>query len=500
MLRLTQAFPDLTIQATADFQEITDRMEVEKVEEIWRNWLRPQEGDTEDRLSLQHPSTDQEYTENMEVDQEEEVLQHPLAIQNSRLLALPNEILQDIAIRYFRDVDIARLGLSCKEAYARILSVDAPVWRARHRQMFDVTPKDPDELHSEYSARSIVLRHKLDIKKDSLIDIHEWLYEMLTMLWEAMYVSLPVGAVSKTYELVLKTVMSVDFLNRPVSPNPSDIFYSLHLCLTALALDDEICTSCYREDYCIVIVYSVQEHIASWPFIDHQESCLWKLMHFRNFWQRHLMNPTEATFYGSFSQLPKELKPKVRKTDGSNPKDLSKSWLGYYSCIHPLPHGIGRFTGRQANTGRQSCADLDSHLDQVELMTLEIESRSSEHFWPATCSSIIPVAQDWGVPDSREYFKGCQNTLGGASDASNPMFGFTEPIQQDFGGIFGWIRICFTISERVGRGQVPAWVEGAEGWVHGYEAMLIPGGRLMIGRWVDLKDESGNGPFIFWDV
>ena len=36
-------------------------------------------------------------------------------------------------------------------------------------------------------------------------------------------------------------------------------------------------------------------------------------------------------------------------------------------------------------------------------------------------------------------------------------------------------------------------------WIHGYEGVLFPGGRMMIGRFVDMVETDARGPFIFWD-
>ncbi|KAJ5281381.1 hypothetical protein N7478_006753 [Penicillium angulare] len=502
MMSIHQSLSDLIIQAYANSQEITKNMEGDEEYE----WLWPQnpstfqvttknmEDDKEDEsLCPQHPSTLQETTKNMEDDKEGEELQNPSTAQESPLIRLPNEILQEIAIILQHDIDVVRLGLSCKEAYERILSPNAPIWKIRYKQKYDLTRnRDSDALFVEYITRSIVLRHKLDIEKNNLFQIQTWIEEIETMLSEVLYTSLPVGAVSKTYEQIRKAVKSVNFLSRPLNDHPSENFYAVHLCLTALALDPEVCTSCYRDDYNIQIVYSVPEPISGKPFIDHDIPYLAILLDFRNFWQRHLLNSTEGTFYESFSRLSKDLKPKARKTDGSHPMDLSKSWIGYYSCIHPTPSDIAELARRQ------SCADLDSHWDQVEIMTLEIETRSREPFWPDECNSVIPLANFHGW--RRLFFKGHQNILGATSDAANPIFGFIEPIELAFGGIVGWIRICFAICERVDKGEDPAWTRSSSGWVHGYEAMIIPGGRIMLGRWVDMKDESGRGPFIFWDV
>lgn len=36
--------------------------------------------------------------------------------------------------------------------------------------------------------------------------------------------------------------------------------------------------------------------------------------------------------------------------------------------------------------------------------------------------------------------------------------------------------------------------------IHGYEGVMLPGERIIIGRFVDLHNTYDRGPFIFWDL
>lgn len=100
------------------------------------------------------------------------------------------------------------------------------------------------------------------------------------------------------------------------------------------------------------------------------------------------------------------------------------------------------------------------------------------------------MSSDPGI--HRVFFQGAQGYHGQSGDV-NPVFGFTEAISFPYGDIFGWTRICFAMIAD-GNGL------NSSDWLHGYEAVLLPGGRIMLGRWMDLKDTSARGPFIFWDV
>ena len=70
------------------------------------------------------------------------------------------------------------------------------------------------------------------------------------------------------------------------------------------------------------------------------------------------------------------------------------------------------------------------------------------------------------------------------------------------------MRICFVLvdgeqddeDDEDDEEKTPSLLMESEGWIHGYEAAIIPGGRMMLGRWLDMKATYARGPFIFWDV
>lgn len=138
-------------------------------------------------------------------------------------------------------------------------------------------------------------------------------------------------------------------------------------------------TSCLRTDYHIETAYSYDEENVV-PVVQREGLELASILDLRSFWQRHLLTRQEATFYESFSRLPSDMKPKMLQT-GPSVEKLSGSWLGYYcellekrnttkilysdltaACIHPIPDTLEELQQRQ------TCADLDTHWDQVEIL------------------------------------------------------------------------------------------------------------------------------------
>ncbi|KAI3081450.1 hypothetical protein CBS147339_2768 [Penicillium roqueforti] len=408
----------------------------------------------------------------------------------SRLLELPNEVLQDIACYLPNDRDVFHLSQSCKEMWNKVFGSDSSVWRYLFGKHYDIVPgKNSGELKIEYQIRAIVLGATIRFKEKEDDRQFLWMEVMQTMLEESLQLTIVPGSTQKTLQRIQEKLEKVDFLSEFQKEPSSKLFYGLQLSLSAFALDPTITDHCRRTDYDIKQVYAYGEKLGK-AYIDHKKLDLVKLLNLRNFWQRHLLNTSEFTFQESFSALPAEMKPKTRKELPIEESKLSSSWLGYYSCMHPI-------SDLQDNE-RQSCADLETHGDGVEIMTLDLAT--SEEFWPKQCSKIMPLAKGRNI--KRTYFDGKQRAYSGAHEAGNHVFGFTEEIAVSHGGFEGWMRICFIIAEADEDDEEkhsPLVMDGP-GWIHGYEAVIIPGGRLMLGRWLDMKETGARGPFIFWDV
>lgn len=130
----------------------------------------------------------------------------------------------------------------------------------------------------------------------------------------------------------------------------------------------------------------------------------------------------------------------------------------------------------------------------------------------------------------RVFFRGTQTWYSTQWSPSDLVRGFLEPISDPQGGIPGWTRICF-ITYFANRDVLIAFDQeedieaqqyGAsftsfpdEDWppvdfesnfihIYGFEGTILPGGRTILGQWLDLKDEGNSncarGPFIYWDA
>ncbi|RAL05699.1 MFS myo-inositol transporter [Aspergillus ibericus CBS 121593] len=424
-----------------------------------------------------------------------------------------HDIIQYIAYLLPHDVDIANLAQCCSSLAAKTLPAQASVWRRRFKDLYDVPQHYPSkEIKIRYQIRAIVLSKSISFCHGQKEKQTFWLEVMRDMILESNKQS-----PSKNFERIRCLLFNSSFLSRPVSGyglkdagRPSDLFCAIQLCLTELALDPVMSVHCLRTDYDIgaVYTYGVESGI---PVVHSNKLNLEKILHIRNFWIRHLLNPAEATFCASYSSLPFYHRP--RPWGEAAPLEASSPWLGYYSCIHPYPGLLKDLENRQ------TCADLDTHWTQVGFMSLQTKPDPSRLNWPPLFETIIPVNP---LNSQRSYFRGIQKSSGSVDEAPCLVRGFCEPISIAQGGFPGWCRICFVIYERDPADIPPApacdvtepeaddyaWLF-QEGWppsdlvtefywIRGYEGVILPGGRIMIGSWIDMIDTADRGPFIFW--
>lgn len=136
--------------------------------------------------------------------------------------------------------------------------------------------------------------------------------------------------------------------------------------------------------------------------------------------------------------------------------------------------------------------------------------------WPRIFQNVIPLL---GEDSTRSYFRGYQSSS--VDESVNLVRGFVEAVKSPQGGFPGWRRVCFALYE-THTGQIdpqgedymevfvnksrlfprepwpPFDLETDFLWIHGYEGLVLPGGQIMVGQWVDMVDTRARGPFIFW--
>ncbi|KAF9891285.1 hypothetical protein FE257_004849 [Aspergillus nanangensis] len=438
---------------------------------------------------------------------------------------LPTEIIQYIAYLLPSDADIAHFSSCCRTLAERILPGQSAIWRARFQDRYD-PPRNRNsfEIKVEYQIREIVLAQKISFKHGEKDEQNLWLTVIQDMLLESSRLCGEKDmSASKSFTRIRQVVFDSGFLSIPVNgyeqrkhERPSDLFCGVQLCLTGLALDPEMSVSCLRTGYDIGTVYSYQPGDNQTPNLSPPLSIdpgVRKITQIRNFWLRHLLNPNEASFYTSYMKLLPHLRPKPSTNLTRHYTAPAENWLGYYSCIHPYPETL------DAPEMRQTCGDLSAHLTQVDCMSLTLHANRDPLNWPPAFQALIPFLAD---ERSRVYFRGVQTNHNSDDGEMYLVRGFVEPLQDVYGGFPGWKRICFAIYAAnrdflpileggSGQGQHGTGMFPNEAWppidmeveftcIHGYEGRLLPGGSMILGQWVDMRNTTGKGPFIFWDV
>ncbi|PLB34012.1 putative MFS myo-inositol transporter [Aspergillus candidus] len=361
------------------------------------------------------------------------------------------------------DMDIVNLSLSCSFLHNAIMPAESLIWRRLFKDTYDIPrQRSSTELKIEYQTRSIVLAQKISFKCGEGEEQTLWLEVLRDMLLESFESKNP--STSKNIKRIRSAHSTTEFLDRPLNgysqhkPGPpSELLCAVQLCLTGMALDQSMFCRCLRTDYDIGAVYSYDVDTPR-TLVDSKEIDFVKLLHIRNFWLRHLLNTDEATYSDSYRMFPEPRRPRILR-------------------VKPDPDSMN---------------------------------------WPRIFQNVIPLL---GEDSTRSYFRGYQSSS--VDESVNLVRGFVEAVKSPQGGFPGWRRVCFALYE-THTGQIdpqgedymevfvnksrlfprepwpPFDLETDFLWIHGYEGLVLPGGQIMVGQWVDMVDTRARGPFIFW--
>ncbi|KAL4957931.1 hypothetical protein BDW69DRAFT_205319 [Aspergillus filifer] len=411
-------------------------------------------------------------------------------LQPSPFLKMPTELIQNIAYLLPSDADRINLALCSSDFAPKILPAESHIWRRLFRDKYnEITKRTAVEYKIEYQIRAIVLLKSVDFGYGQRERETYWLGLLHNMIVEALCSS---KGENKNYRCIEQILKNSTFLNRPMygylmgKPDAaSELFCAIQLmcilsysssdehetavAVTYLALNPELPACCLQTDYDIYSVYGCAETDTELISEDLRVSTKIAL-DIRNFWLRHLLNEDENTFYASYMNLPKHLRP-------SAPVPLS--------CFCPYP------PDPEDLQISQTCADLTGHMNEVEHITLRLEEHADPLNWPDLFDQHITSFRH-PRDENLTLFCGTMTWHGSVQGA----------------GAYGlWARICFAVytpNEEVNffdEPWPPANIFEDFDYLYSYEGVVSLGGSLMVGHWWDPIPGDGDeakGPFIFW--
>ncbi|WEW55567.1 hypothetical protein PRK78_000998 [Emydomyces testavorans] len=413
------------------------------------------------------------------------------------------------------DKDVVNMMMTCRHFRQTLSPPNSGIWRSMFLDEYDPPPPDKSslEIKWEYQFRSIILRKHVSFAKGEKARETLWLQCISTLINES-FTYFPEddfewGRPSANIPVIEKALQDSEFLHRPVvgynlqkTFKPSSSFLGIQICLTYLAVRLDRPFRALREDYDIGIAYGVGQNIGK-SLLKGENLDLEQFLHIRNFWKRHLTSREEYTFHSSYKCISPGSRPKPWDVNFERRLDVMSNWTGYYSCIHP-------YVGMDDLIERQSCADFATHWDKIPQVYLHLTCASIDSRWPKVFEGVFPYLASV-TPENRLWFSGSQWIDG--DDYDYWVTGFLEYLPERQGGFPDFQRICFVIFDFSEAGEdevrgVPfsekwdltEWGHYFE-WAIGYEGLLLPAGRIMMGRWRDLlSEEWDGGPFIFWET
>ncbi|EEP80802.1 predicted protein [Uncinocarpus reesii 1704] len=396
------------------------------------------------------------------------------------LQGLPSEMIQKIACFLPTDRDVGNLMKTCKRFTEVLTPPSSGIWRSMFLSEYDPYPPDKTsiEIKWEYQFRRIIFRKPITFENGE---------ESFKYFGEG---DVKRGRTSLNVEVLTKLLEDSEFFHRPIvgynTAVPAKPTLRLERPFRAL-----------REDYDIAIAYGISSEgrlsLFNGGHID-----LEQLLHVRNFWKRHLTSSEEYSFRPSYKTA---AQPKAWDVAFGERLEFATSWTGYYSCIHP-------YTGIENLLERQTCADFGTHMERIPHVFFKIDSdpilpamrQLLEHAFPSAPSAFDRewFSATWWAEEEEDYLYS--------------ILGYCESLPGTHGGSPGWRRACFMQYEWCTIGyeifedladfyllDPDQWKNYFE-WVTGYEAVMLPGGQIMIGRWYNMQSDPvwEGGPLIFW--
>ncbi|OJD37688.1 uncharacterized protein BKCO1_60004 [Diplodia corticola] len=231
------------------------------------------------------------------------------------------------------------------------------------------------------------------------------------------------------------------------------------------------------------------------------------VLHVMNFFKFHIGKSDENTLFDPFNSLAASEKPSYWQGPLHNgPANLGVHWKGTYSYLD-------REEMKQIRSGiRQERVLIDRNVDHGEaaIQTMNITFPDSTNFhWPDVFEHHLKsITSNDQPPRTRAQRRSGEDfqfqrfnqrfQAVGYDDEDFDAAGWLNELPNQH-GISGWKRMTMMKYFEDGNG---GWDSNA---LWAYEGVVLPGGRIMLGRWWSPESPVPNrevytGPFIFWNT
>ncbi|PBP22045.1 hypothetical protein BUE80_DR007040 [Diplocarpon rosae] len=466
---------------------------------------------------------------------------------------LPLEIHQHIALFLPKDRDIISYALICKKSS---FAINWSIWRKRFLQFFDeVAGLQPQELTWRYAFRRDVCQNwvAFDLKglglgrldkemqkvqvynqKNAIEVIQGLLLDSKASMASDGNGKQIVRGLNLSYIADLLTGNGVSYLDivdsifntsfdkdvnaayssRQVVTASKDktLIYVVQLCLTPFSLHHDFCNR--NVNHFDVSQYYAYSRPCSQPictgFFKQDVNVRW-LLHVVNFFKYHFKSEGEGLIAHDYKELEVDQLPQfwVGNIKGGT-QPLARHWKGAYTYMENSSlASLRKWDGKKsiihqdALDGNESFQDMDIFFDNVQ---------NSHYSWPQDWESIlcsdpfedpeqlrrakrhnVPTDQKPGI---RQFWGSCRGSRRGH------FFGRVHALtlQQGFHGFQRVSMMKFYTQMDHNEDHI---YDAAQVWA--YEGIVLPGGRIIVGRWWSARDDPNNigttsGPFMWWNV
>ncbi|KAF7959187.1 hypothetical protein EAE96_002702 [Botrytis aclada] len=477
---------------------------------------------------------------------------------------IPVEVHQNIAKFLPHDRDVIRYSQICRDTRS---AISDSVWRYRFLERFDAAPDAPVEvLREKYQVRHRTTKlytmfdfnkyryhpsgdiARIEKAQEKVLDMLQNLIiesnayksyddngnemivgrniDYIRQYVEGSFVSGTthagdiidiVDAIAKTRnDWNLKAICSVD-------SNANTRVLLIQLCLTSISWDPRYCTNTISQfDLSQLEVYAPPARqplfLGKWKGDLNVRWCL----HVANFFKFHLKaGKGEGLLAHAYAELEQSQLPQPwlgRLKSGT--QKLGSHWKGAYFYVDPDELARMRQAGEDTDDGPYS-DELDGGESFQDISLFFDDQKFGKQHWPKSWETILqsdpfsnaapePTPQhrasrratrskkDLKKPKENpnpgvEYFYGSSHD----SSSTAHFYGAVHGIPPQH-GIPGFQRITIMkfFPDQDGHH------DPGQSW--GYEGCVLPGGRIIVGRWFDAKSRSSrdvmSGPFVFWNT